>query len=154
MPRHSSFLIRDTRLLRRHICSRTPQFRPSLPTGILAIASGLNTKLRHTDEVRLPLTEKTDVRFAGQILRLFVRGHWEFIGRSPVSEVVVILVITDEDRILPVEQFPPPVNFSCQSTLLRLHRRHCGGRRRSVDNCSSTVNSRTKPARQRIHCGV
>lgn len=54
-------------------------------------------------------TTKTETLYQGRFLRLMRRGHWEFCARSNSSGVVVILALTDEQRVLFVEQFRPPI---------------------------------------------
>ena len=46
---------------------------------------------------------------AGRFLQLIDQGGWEFVQRSGVSGVVVVLAVTDEGRVLLVEQFRAPI---------------------------------------------
>lgn len=46
----------------------------------------------------------------GRHLRLVSRNGWEFADRGNVSGIVIILAVTDDDRLILVEQFRPPVN--------------------------------------------
>ena len=47
---------------------------------------------------------------AGRHLTLARRGHWEFATRSGATGVVGIVAVTDDERLVLVEQFRPPVN--------------------------------------------
>lgn len=46
----------------------------------------------------------------GRHLSLLARDRWEFVRRSGVTGVVAICAITDDDRIVLVEQHRPPLN--------------------------------------------
>ncbi len=46
----------------------------------------------------------------GDYLRMVRRGHWEYVERRNVTGIVVIVAVTDDDRIVLVEQHRPPVN--------------------------------------------
>ncbi len=48
----------------------------------------------------------------GKVLRLVQQGKWEFARRKDVSGIVGIVAITDDDKLLLVEQFRPPVGKS------------------------------------------
>lgn len=45
----------------------------------------------------------------GQHLEAVARGRWEFVRRRGTSGVVVIVAITDDERIILVEQYRPPI---------------------------------------------
>ena len=45
----------------------------------------------------------------GKFLRLCRKGQWEFVQRNNCSGIVIIAAITEDDRILFVEQYRPPV---------------------------------------------
>ena len=47
--------------------------------------------------------------YQGRFLSLVERNGWEFTSRSNASGVVVIVAVTDQDEIVLVEQFRPPV---------------------------------------------
>ncbi|MCB9677211.1 MAG: NUDIX hydrolase [Alphaproteobacteria bacterium] len=47
--------------------------------------------------------------FEGRYLRILDDNGWEFAQRTGVSGVVVILAVTDDDRVLLVEQYRKPV---------------------------------------------
>ncbi len=55
-------------------------------------------------------TADPETLFAGRHLTLACRGHWEFATRSGATGVVGIVAVTDDGRMLLVEQFRPPVN--------------------------------------------
>lgn len=46
----------------------------------------------------------------GKFLDLVKRGSWEYVTRPDVSGIVGILAITDDRKLILVEQFRPPVN--------------------------------------------
>jgi len=46
----------------------------------------------------------------GKYLHLVRRGTWEFAHRPNISGIVGILAVTDDRKVLLVEQFRPPVN--------------------------------------------
>lgn len=50
-----------------------------------------------------------EVLAEGRYLRLVKRGRWEFADRNNASGAVVILAVTDDDRIVLVEQFRVPL---------------------------------------------
>ncbi len=50
------------------------------------------------------------VLYEGRHLRFVRRGHWEFAQRKGVSGIVGILPITDDGKVVLVEQFRLPVN--------------------------------------------
>ena len=45
----------------------------------------------------------------GKHLTFVARGHWEYVERTQ-SIVVCIVAVTDDDKLVLVEQFRPPVN--------------------------------------------
>ncbi len=49
------------------------------------------------------------ILFAGKHLTLKAIGHWEYAERTKASGAVVILPITDDDELLLIEQFRPPL---------------------------------------------
>jgi ADP-ribose pyrophosphatase len=48
--------------------------------------------------------------FEGKHLLVLESDGWQFVERTKGKSAVVILAVTDDDRILFVEQFRPPVN--------------------------------------------
>lgn len=50
-----------------------------------------------------------EVLASGKYLRLIAQGHWEFAERVNATGAVVVVAITDERRVILVEQFRIPV---------------------------------------------
>jgi ADP-ribose pyrophosphatase len=46
----------------------------------------------------------------GKHIRLVARGKWEFAERKKVSGIVGIVAVTDQNKLILVEQFRAPVN--------------------------------------------
>src|SRR4051812_22417920 len=46
----------------------------------------------------------------GKHIRLVQKGKWEFVERKKVSGIVGIVAVTDDGKLILVEQFRPPVN--------------------------------------------
>jgi ADP-ribose pyrophosphatase len=55
-----------------------------------------------------PATERR-ILAEGRYLRLVVEDGWEFVERKSTTGIVVIVAVTDQGRLLLVEQFRPPV---------------------------------------------
>lgn len=55
------------------------------------------------------MTPEKAVHYEGRFIRMVARGTWEYVERQNTTGVVAILAVTDDDRILLVEQFRPPV---------------------------------------------
>jgi ADP-ribose pyrophosphatase len=53
-----------------------------------------------------------DTLYEGKFLELVSDGRWEFVQRRNTTGVVAIVPITDENEIVLVEQFRPPVASS------------------------------------------
>ncbi len=49
------------------------------------------------------------IAWEGRFLRVRLDGRWEFVQRTGVSGVVVVVAVTDADEIVLVEQHRPPV---------------------------------------------
>jgi ADP-ribose pyrophosphatase len=58
------------------------------------------------------VTNRTDKRtvWEGRHLKVLVRGHWEFIERRNVTGIVCIVAVTDDRKLVLVEQYRPPVD--------------------------------------------
>lgn len=54
-----------------------------------------------------------EVLFEGRFLRLLRDPPWEYVVRVRTSGIVAVLALTDDDRVLLVEQFRVPVNRRC-----------------------------------------
>jgi ADP-ribose pyrophosphatase len=59
-----------------------------------------------------PKRDPTKTLFTGQHVSLVARGKWEFATRNTNRPAVGIVAITDEERVVLVEQFRPPVEQS------------------------------------------
>lgn len=55
-------------------------------------------------------SSETTMHFAGRFLNLVSIDGWEFATRTGSTGVVAIVAVTDDDRILLVEQYRPPVD--------------------------------------------
>lgn len=62
-------------------------------------------KMNNTDPMNE--THKIDVLHEGRFLRLVSDNSWEYVERRKVSGVVAILAITDDRKVLFVEQYRP-----------------------------------------------
>ena len=51
-----------------------------------------------------------EVLYEGHFLRVCRRGRWEYVERSNATGAVVIVAVTDDDRVLLTEQVRPPVD--------------------------------------------
>jgi ADP-ribose pyrophosphatase len=49
------------------------------------------------------------VLYEGKYLKLVRRGNWEFVRRKCTSGVVGIVAVTDEGKLVIVEQYRPPI---------------------------------------------
>lgn len=47
--------------------------------------------------------------YEGKYLRVLKKGPWEYVERTHSNEAVVILAVTDDDRVILTEQFRIPV---------------------------------------------
>lgn len=50
-----------------------------------------------------------DVLYDGKFLRMVRSQGWEYVERKKISGIVAILALTDQGRIILVEQYRPPV---------------------------------------------
>jgi ADP-ribose pyrophosphatase len=57
-----------------------------------------------------PPNVDAEVLFEGRYLTVKKEGRWEFVARNNPGGIVVILAITDEQKLILVEQFRAPVN--------------------------------------------
>ena len=60
--------------------------------------------------------KKLTTLYKGRFLRLLDKDGWEYASRSNATGVVVLLAVTDQDELVLVEQFRPPVG----STVIEL----------------------------------
>ena len=49
------------------------------------------------------------IMWQGSHLDLVMRGHWEFVQRKNITGIVCIVALTDDGKIVLVEQYRPPV---------------------------------------------
>ncbi|PTX96106.1 NUDIX hydrolase [Spartobacteria bacterium LR76] len=54
-------------------------------------------------------TSDSDTPYEGKYLRIKRSNGWEFVQRTKVTGVVAMLAITDENKVLLIEQFRPPL---------------------------------------------
>lgn len=54
--------------------------------------------------------KKPKVVYDGKFVRMVSRDGWEYASRKNLSGIVGIIAITDDDELLLIEQFRPPVN--------------------------------------------
>jgi len=52
------------------------------------------------------------VQYDGRFLRMVSKGGWEYATRATSTGVVAIVAVTDEDQVVLVEQYRPPVDAS------------------------------------------
>ncbi len=55
------------------------------------------------------LQEPTTTIAEGKRVRLVRRGDWEYVTRKKLSGIVAIVAVTDDGKLVLVEQFRPPV---------------------------------------------
>ena len=55
------------------------------------------------------MSEGTDTLCVGRYLRMVQRGEWEYVTRTTTQPAVAIVAMTDDNRIVLVEQFRPPI---------------------------------------------
>src|SRR6266540_7343008 len=48
--------------------------------------------------------------FEGKHIFVFERDNWEYVERKKGKEAVVVIAVTDDDRVILTEQFRKPVN--------------------------------------------
>lgn len=54
--------------------------------------------------------DKKVVLFEGSFLRFVKRGEWEYVERNNCTGIVIIIAMTEDRKVLLIEQFRPPVN--------------------------------------------
>jgi ADP-ribose pyrophosphatase len=55
------------------------------------------------------MAEAEEVLYEGKYLRYVRRGNWEYVKRKNISGIVGIVAVTDEGKLLLVEQYRPPM---------------------------------------------
>ncbi|HOD83649.1 MAG: ADP-ribose pyrophosphatase [Planctomycetes bacterium ADurb.Bin126] len=53
-----------------------------------------------------------EILWTGKYIRLMRRGRWEFVERVNLSGIIAVVALTDDDKIVLVEQFRVPVDAS------------------------------------------
>lgn len=61
------------------------------------------------DETDSPVAHPLETLAAGKYLKLVKQGHWEWASRVQASGAVCIVAVTDDRKIIFVEQYRPPV---------------------------------------------
>ena len=54
--------------------------------------------------------DKQKILYEGKFLRFCKKGQWEYMQRNNCSAIVIIAAMTEDDRVIFVEQYRPPVN--------------------------------------------
>jgi ADP-ribose pyrophosphatase len=75
----------------------------------------VSTALRHSFWLcGNTMTDSTDntIHYQGRFLSLVSQNGWEYATRVGSTGVVAILAVTDDDRVILIEQFRPPVGKS------------------------------------------
>jgi len=50
-----------------------------------------------------------EIEYEGKYLRMVRRGGWEYVTRKNVTGIVAIVAVTNENKLILVEQFRPPL---------------------------------------------
>ena len=53
---------------------------------------------------------KQKVLYEGRFLRFARKGDWEYVQRNNCSAIVIIVAVTEDDHVVFVEQYRPPVD--------------------------------------------
>ncbi len=53
-----------------------------------------------------------EILWTGKYIRLMRRGRWEFVERVNLSGIIAVVPLTDDGKVVLVEQFRVPVNAS------------------------------------------
>ena len=56
------------------------------------------------------MSESEQVLYEGKFIRVVRRGNWEYVTRRKVTGIVGIIAVTDEGKLLLVEQYRPPID--------------------------------------------
>ncbi len=54
-----------------------------------------------------------DTLYAGRFLNMLREGRWEYCARVNDTQAVMVFALTDERKLLLVEEFRPPIGCSC-----------------------------------------
>lgn len=55
------------------------------------------------------MDQRIQIRYAGRFLHFAERNGWEYVTRSNASGVIAIIALTDDDQLVLVEQYRPPL---------------------------------------------
>jgi ADP-ribose pyrophosphatase len=55
------------------------------------------------------MSDQPETLCTGKYLTMVKRGSWEYVTRTTTQPAVAIVAITDDDRLVLVEQFRPPI---------------------------------------------
>ena len=61
-------------------------------------------------KVKIDNTDKQKIIHEGEFLRFIRQGRWEYTQRNNCSAIVIIAAMTEDDHVVFVEQYRPPVN--------------------------------------------
>ena len=53
---------------------------------------------------------KQEIIYEGKFLRFIRMGGWEYVQRNNCSAIVIIMALTEDDHVIFVEQYRPPVD--------------------------------------------
>lgn len=59
------------------------------------------------------LEDEKKVLHTGRFIQMVKLGRWEFVERINLTGIVIIAAITEEGKVLLVEQFRPPMGCNC-----------------------------------------
>jgi len=60
--------------------------------------------------IKKSLHPKRVILKEGNFMRLVKKGEWEFVERNNCSGIVIIVAMTDQEKVIFVEQYRPPVD--------------------------------------------
>ena len=94
---------------------------------------------------------------SGRFLRLIAQGHWEYAERTTATGAVAIVAITDDRRIVLVEQFRIPLGYRGDRTARRLDGRRGRKTKSPASMCwliPLTASCWKRPATKPPKCGT
>ena len=65
----------------------------------------------------MPEANALKTLYAGRHLSMVARGQWEFVTRNTNRPAVGIVAITDDQEVVLVEQFRPPVGQTVTTSI-------------------------------------
>jgi ADP-ribose pyrophosphatase len=72
----------------------------------------VDNSLNPSNSLKPTNDSETNIVWRGKHISIAQRGHWEYATRNTGKPAVGIVALTDEEKIVLVEQFRPPVNCS------------------------------------------